>query len=222
MIDRSSAPSISTRGGTPVPAAAPPGWVPDRDPVPAVAPPGWVSDRDRSDLTRTILKRIVDLYKARCGERFLLESPSRNPEYPDLKILELEPQSRFPGAKRAFQGLRGTVVMEPSPATDFEGRSWRDFEVSAVAYVWQHIEVSNNRVRMPKLHAEAIVRLRSLDGGIGENWYKHSDVNMKFGTPEVRWAVYNHCIKTGQHTPLAPINPGRRQARPYDYLPLSQ
>jgi hypothetical protein len=49
------------------------------------------------------------------------------------------------------------------------------------------------------VYAESTVLVRSLDGDIGADWYKMSDLNRRLGALQVRPAVHAHRGYTGQH-----------------------
>jgi hypothetical protein len=168
-------------------------------------PRGWTVDIDRTNPSVTILKQVIGVFSARNrGFRLLLESRSRNPDHPEAVIHELEAQSRHPGAMEEWMDQNGPV-METAPISNFGGRSWSELRILSVANVLQSIRIlDHDRVQMPQVHAESIVLIESLDGEIGADWYKMSDLNTKFGALQVRPAVHEHRVYTGQHIPLAP------------------
>jgi hypothetical protein len=180
-----------------------------------------VYDVDRSDLNSTILKEVVGVFSARRGHRLLLKSDSRNPDNQNLKIYDLEPQSRFPGKMQEWLGVNGDIL-EPGPRSNLEGRELEEFNIIGVTDVWQNIRIVGDLVQMPKLHAECMVRLEPRDGEIDADWYRLSHLNAEFTADIVRPAVHNHRLKTGQHVPIAPVTPRRRQPRPYATRPLSE
>jgi hypothetical protein len=190
--------------------------------------PAYIKDVDRST-GEVIWKKIIALFVARrsresgdvLGARFLLESDGRNPTYPNLKIYELEPQSRFAGAKARYERSYGVMAYhDPSPIADLDGTDWNDFEVTAFANVFQNIRVANNQVSMPKAQAQAIIRLKYRHDGIAENWYHNSAVERRFGYIAVRDAVKELRAKTLQHAPIMPQR--RRGVTEYMTRPISE
>jgi hypothetical protein len=187
-------------------------------------PRGWTADVDRTNPTITILKRVIGVFSARNrGYRVLLESHSRNPDHAYAWIHELDASYRHPGAADDWLRENG-AVMETAPISNFTGRRWSDLDILSVANVLQVITIHDNeRIQMPKVHAESIVLLSSRDGDIGEDWYKMSDLNKKFGAVQVRPAVHAHRVYTGQHIPLAPLQAqGRGNIQERVTRPLSE
>ena len=185
------------------------------------APSGWVWDQDRSDPSRDILKEIVAVYRASNGHRFLLKSESRDPRFPNLEIFELEAQSNFPGEMDRW--LTRHSIAEPNPITDLEGRTWTELEITGVADVFQTIRRTvHGEVLMPQRPADGMVRLRSRDDQMADNWFKIGQVCSRFGSLLVRDDLHDHRVKTGQHMPLEPPASRRRQPRPYQTRPVSE
>ena len=165
----------SMRDSSPTPAPAP------RGTRSGEAPFGWVYDEDRSDTNCIILKKVVGVFSARNrGYRLLLKSDSRNPAYPDLPIYDLEAQYRFPGKKQEWQDVNGEIL-QPAPRSNLEGKAWEEFNIMGVANVWQNLRVVDDRVQMPLVNAECIVRLEHIYRDFDTDWYKISDVNAEFG-----------------------------------------
>jgi hypothetical protein len=188
-------------------------------------PRGWVLDIDRTDPGSQVLKRIDGLfYAARGKQNFLLAFPNRsdNPQNQRFECKELEDTAKFPVEKRTqWLADHGEIYSEKAPVSSLRGRSWRELNIRAVAYVRQSINVrgppGGHEIRLPKVHAVTVVEVANR-GQI--MFYDLSALVTKFGDEVVRPRIDEHIRKTGQLAPLTPP-PGRR-GREYSWVPLSR
>jgi hypothetical protein len=130
-------------------------------------------------------------FGADAGEHLLLlQSPSRNPSYPQLLVFELEQHTNLPGIlEQCLQDNAALFLFIQTGRIDrWRGKSWADFHIRGVASAPD----SYSRDKLTYIFAE------STDGEIEAHWWHKRECERKFGAPKVWPSLYIHEIKTEQ------------------------